>query len=438
VSTSDLHILGGGPAGLTAAHYAHQRGLTVRVYEAGAETGGNCRTLQHGEFRFDTGAHRIHTKDSEVTREIRSLLGEDLLEVDAPSRIVFGGKRLRFPLSPGDLLGGLDLRQLLRIALEVMTRKPRKTPFADFQDLAVAHYGKTLAGLFLLNYTRKLWGRNPADLSPAVAGGRLAGLDAKTFLLARFLGRDRHLDGAFLYPKRGIGALFKALESRLPVGAIHTGARVTRIRHKDDSIIGVTLNDNEEVSTARVISTLPLPAFLRALDPAPPPPILALAESIAFRNLVLCVLFLDQKHYSENASLYFPDPEVPFTRLYEPRNRSPFMAPPGQTCVVLEIPCNAQDAVWTEPDASLIARMLPHLKYKDGAEPLKLLDAVVHRVPHAYPVLEKGIEGRVQTLLDYCSRFSNLRLTGRNAIFRYAHIHDMFKAGREAVEGQES
>ncbi len=433
--TSDLHILGGGPAGLTAAHYAHKRGLTVRVYEAGAETGGNCRTLQHGEFRFDTGAHRVHTKDAEVTREIRSLLGDDLLEVDAPSRIVFGGKRLRFPLSPRDILRGLSTGRLLRIAFEILTRKPRRTPFDNFQDLAVAHYGKTLAGLFLLGYTRKLWGRNPADLSAAVAGGRLAGLDAKTFLLARFLRRDRHLDGVFLYPKRGIGTLFQSLESRLPDGSVRTDSRVTRIRHERDTIVAITLNGTEEIPTTRVISTLPLPAFLRVLDPAPPPYILALAESIAFRNLVLCVLFLDQTQYSDNASLYYPDPEIPFTRLYEPRNRSLFMAPPGQTCIVLEIPCNAQDAVWTEPDVSLIARMLPYLKAHDRSETLKIVEAVVHRVSHAYPILEKGIEVRVQTLLDYCSRFSNLRLTGRNAIFRYAHIHDMFKAGREVVEG---
>jgi protoporphyrinogen oxidase len=142
--------------------------------------------------------------------------------------------------------------------------------------------------------------------------------------------------------------------------------------------------------------------------------------------------FLDQERFSENASLYFPDPDVPFTRLYEPRNRSPFMAPPGKTCVVLEIPCDPSDPVWTESDDSLVARLLPHLALQ-GAPPPRFIGAAVHRVPHAYPVLERGIEARVSHLLDYCSRFANLRLAGRNAVFQYAHIHDMFRAGREAV-----
>jgi protoporphyrinogen oxidase len=427
-----LHILGGGPAGLAAAHYARKRGLPARVYEAGPETGGNCRTLRHGDFLFDTGAHRIHAKDPGVTREIRSLLGAELLIVDAPSRISHGGRLLRFPLSPRDLIGRLSPLLLLRIARETLARKARPGPFAHFEDLAVAQYGKTLAGLFLLNYTRKLWGRAPENLSPAVAGGRLAGLDAKTFLLAKLLRRARHLDGAFLYPRRGIGALFRAVEAGLPEDGVRTGARVTRIRHDGTCILGITVNGVEEISTERVVSTLPLPAFLRALDPPPPPDILSLAGGIAFRNLVLCVVFLDQERFSENASLYFPDPAVPFTRLYEPRNRSPFMAPAGKTCIVLEIPCDPQDAVWTEPDESLVARLLPHLAIRGAGTP-RVIGSEVHRVSHAYPILERGIETRVSLLLDYCSRFSNLRLTGRNAVFRYAHIHDMFRAGAEAV-----
>jgi protoporphyrinogen oxidase len=431
--TPVLHILGGGPAGLAAAHYARKRGLPARVYEAGPETGGNCRTLRHGDFLFDTGAHRIHAKDPEVTREIRSLLGEELLAVDAPSRIFQGGRLLRFPLSPRDLIGGLNPRLLGRIALEILGRRTRSGPFAHFEALAVAQYGKTLAGLFLLNYTRKLWGRAPENLSPAVAGGRLAGLDAKSFLFARLRRRARHLDGAFLYPRRGIGALFRAVEAGLPEGGVRTGARVTRVRHDGASILGITVNGAEEIPTERVLSTLPLPALLRALDPPPPPEILSLADGIAFRSLVLCVIFLDQERFSENASLYFPDPEVPFTRLYEPRNRSAFMAPPGKTCIVLEIPCDPRDAVWTEPDEPLVARLLPHLAIPGAGTP-RVIGAAVHRVSHAYPILERGIENRVSVLLDYCARFSNLRLAGRNAVFRYAHIHDVFRAGREAVE----
>src|SRR5690606_7212664 len=89
--------------------------------------------------------------------------------------------------------------------------------------------------------------------------------------------------------------------------------------------------------------------------PPPPGAVRAAADGIAFRNLVLCVLRLGMPRFTENASLYYPDPEIPFTRLYEPKNRSPQLAPPGETCVVLELPCDPDDATWRAPDAAITA-----------------------------------------------------------------------------------
>ena len=61
-----ISILGGGPAGLAVAHYAKKSSLSFDLYEASEETGGNCRTIINGDFRFDTGAHRLHGKDPNV------------------------------------------------------------------------------------------------------------------------------------------------------------------------------------------------------------------------------------------------------------------------------------------------------------------------------------------------------------------------------------
>ena len=70
-----ISILGGGLAGLAVGHFARKHGFTFRIYEAGDEVGGNCRTFCRGDFRFDSGAHRFHDKDAAITNEIRRLLG---------------------------------------------------------------------------------------------------------------------------------------------------------------------------------------------------------------------------------------------------------------------------------------------------------------------------------------------------------------------------
>ena len=102
--SATVHILGGGPAGLAAGFFAHRARFDVELFEAGEVVGGNARTIVRDGFRFDTGAHRFHAKDPFVTAIVRELLGDDLIEVDAPSAIYDAGRLIDFPLRVDDLL----------------------------------------------------------------------------------------------------------------------------------------------------------------------------------------------------------------------------------------------------------------------------------------------------------------------------------------------
>ncbi len=430
-----IHILGGGPAGLAAGYHAAKRGLDFVVLEAGSRPGGNCRTLRLGEFLFDTGAHRLHDKDPEVTSEIRALLKGELFEVRAPSQIFHEGRYFRFPLQLGSLIRGLDRRTLVRIAAESLRPRPRKSP-GSFGEFAVHQYGPTLAGLFLLNYSRKLWGTDPFRLSTEVSGGRMKGLDLAGFLRETLLGRARrasHLDGSFLYPRHGFGAIVDGMSEAIGARRIRLDSRVTRIMHSGGRIDRVVVNGGEEVEVSTVVNTLPLTLSAKILDPPPPPEVLAAADAVRYRNLVLCVFCLDRPSFSPNASLYFPGEEFPFTRLYEPRNRSPHMAPEGKTAIVLEMPCFADDPLWSLPDGEVLRRAWRALQRVKPLGEGEVLRFTVLKLPFAYPVLEAGLAGHVELLVDYFRSFENLHLTGRSSMFRYVHLHDLFREGRELV-----
>ena len=56
-----------------------------------------------------------------------------------------------------------------------------------------------------------------------------------------------------------------------------------------------------------------------------------------------------------------------------------------------------------------------------------------YKLPFAYPVLTVDVEDKVARLVDYCKQFNNMYLTGRNALFQYLHLHDLFKKGRTVV-----
>ena len=427
-----VHILGAGPAGLAAGYYARQAGFEPVLYEAGSSVGGNCRTLGLGPFRFDTGAHRFHDKDPESTSVVKRLLGDDLIRVQAPSQICSGDRWVDFPLDLTDLFRKLDTWTLAKMAWENLIPK-RRGGAGSFAAMAVRHYGPTIAGMFLLNYSRKLWGVDPQRLSPLVAGGRLRELNLAS-VLRQTLGRGadaRHLDGSFYYPRYGIGMISDGLARHLGPERILLKARVTRLIHHRRRIGRIVVNGDQPVEVGTVVSTLPLGLMAHILEPPAPPEVLKAAAGFHYRHLILCVFALDRPCFSANASLYFPDPQLPFTRLYEPKNRSPDMAPPGQTSVVLELPCAHGDAEWTMDDRTLQTLGWDTLTRVSDLNSAEVVGFQVCRIPFAYPVLEIGCERKVESLLQYFRTFANLHITGRSALFQYVHIHDLFKAGRK-------
>jgi protoporphyrinogen oxidase len=308
---------------------------------------------------------------------------------------------------------------------------------ATFAGLAVSRYGRTLAKRFLLGYSRKLWGIPCDRLSARVSGERLRGLDLRQFLLQSLLGRgvdQRNADGTFYYPVRGIGMLAEALARGCGPGAVHTGAEVRRIVHDGRRIQAIDVEGMGRRTVDAVTSTLPLDRFLAIMDPQPPERILRLAQDLTHRNLVLVGLFLERPSVTRAATVYFPDPRVPFTRVTEPRNRSEAMSPPGHTSLVAEIPCGAADPLWGADDADLVELVQRHLAGIGWVRAPEVIGSRVVRLPHAYPVLSLDVERSLGAITGYLEGLTNLTLAGRNGRFEYGWIHNVLRGAKDLAE----
>ena len=73
-NSSEIAILGAGPAGLTAAHILAMRGVPAVVFEAEDTVGGIAKTVEYKGYRFDLGGHRFFSKLEPINR-----IWEDML-----------------------------------------------------------------------------------------------------------------------------------------------------------------------------------------------------------------------------------------------------------------------------------------------------------------------------------------------------------------------
>ncbi|MEW5722768.1 MAG: FAD-dependent oxidoreductase [Thermodesulfobacteriota bacterium] len=433
-------ILGGGVAGLAAGHFARRAGFEVTVYEADEVAGGNCRTVERSGFRFDTGAHRFHGRDPEATGELAGLLGGRLREVLAPSQIYSRGRFINFPLTPLNLALGLGPAATARAGLEVLGAALRKEngPADSLREFAVSRYGPTVAGRFLLNYSEKLWGLPAEALLPEVAGERMKGLTLGSFFRESLLGSrglTRHLEGLFYYPTGGIEAIPRRLAESCGTENLRPGAKITRVFHARGRIEAVEINQGETAGAELVVSSLPLGSLIQVLEPAPPREVSEAARALKYRGLVLAAVMLDRPRVTPNASVYFPEPEFRFTRVTEPRNRCPSMAPEGKTSLVAEIPADPGSVSWDAPDGELIEGVIADLGGLGWLKKSQVLDACVVRLPCAYPVLSRGTGVMVEKITAWLAGLDNLFLTGRAGLHRYTHIHDLLGFGRRIAAG---
>ena len=434
---SDIIIIGGGPAGLAAAHYAKKNNLNFSLYESSNRFGGNCITINVGDFYFDSGAHRLHDVDSDTTQIFKNILKDDLRKIDIGSQIFSNDKFIDFPISPLNLFKFLGFRSFsyegFKILFRMLFKKPKKN---DFKSLITYKYGNKISNLFLINYSEKLWGISADKLSQKISGKRLKGLDLKTFLIELVFGKSKktkHLDGSFYYPKEGIGSLFEELAKHVGTEKLSLSKKVTQINHSKNKINSIEINNKENILVEELVSSIPLNVFISKMNPPAPKEIRSIVSKIKFRNVILIVLLINKQRINFNGSMYFPSKDFPFTRIYEPKNRSEFMSPKEKTSLAIEIPCFSTDQIWNDVDDKIISLVNDKLLSTNLIKSDLIIESLVYRINDAYPVLEYNFEDKINHLSNYLSSFKNLKILGRNGLFEYSHIHDQFISARKII-----
>jgi protoporphyrinogen oxidase len=432
-------IIGGGPAGLTAAYELSEMGASCVVLEQDDIVGGLARTVQHRGYRFDIGGHRFFSKVGLINAWWQKILGDDFQVRSRLSRIHYNGALFDYPLRPINALRGLGPTETLRIVASYVGAQIFPTPEEkSFEEWVCNRFGRRLFDIFFKTYTEKVWGMKCSDISAEWASQRIKNLNLGAALKDMLVGRNDEITTLirqFHYPRLGPGMMWERVAETLERRGvpIYLGHRVTKVRVVEGRVTAVTAVASHSrvinVSGENFISSMPIRDLIAAIDPAPPQNVVA-AKQLRYRDFLTVGLIVGKPNVFNDNWVYIHSPQVKVGRIQNYKNWSAEMVPdPSHTSLGLEYFVQQGDELWNANDQSLIelaTRECAALGFIDESD---VLDGIVIRAPKAYPVYDSNFKQNLGRIRNYLGNIGNLQLIGRNGQHRYNNQdHSMMTA----------
>ena len=431
-------ILGGGPAGLTAAYILGRRGRPGAVFEADGTVGGISKTVEFNGFRFDLGGHRFFTKLQPIARLWEEMLGEEFLTRPRLSRIFYDGKYFDYPITAKDVVARLGIWESTRCALSYLwAARHRNDEAHTFEDWVTTRFGRRLYDAFFRSYTEKVWGIPGSQIRSLWAAQRIKNFSLGRAILS-ILGFGKKnvttLIEEFRYPRLGPGQMWEAFAAYAEGNAIpvHLRQRCVGIQHSENRVNSIVVRQNggtTEHSVDSLVSSIPLSELIWNLDPPAPPRVRAAAKALRYRDLVLVALMTSEREPFPDNWIYLHDPGTKAGRVQNYGIWSEGMVQPGTTCLGVEYFCFEGDEIWNMTDEQAVELAKGELARVGLIDPTKVTDGVKVLVPKAYPMYDEAYEEAVETIREYLQRFENLQTCGRNGLHRYNNQdHSMWTA----------
>lgn len=444
----DVLVLGAGPTGMGAAFELHKAGKSLMIIEKNEEVGGLARTFQFGAFRTDTGPHRFFSQNQYLYDFIEDLLGERWIKVNRLTRFYINGKFFLYPVELKNALLNVGPYKAFKIVFDYFSEKVKKvfvnSDPVSFEEQVVSDFGRALAELNMLNYTEKIWGLPCSEISPDWSKQRIKGLSLKEVVrksLFKTKGGPKTLVDQFYYPDTGTGLIYEKIKETILRGGncmLRLNSYPVKIIHNDNEITEVVVNikgNSQIIKPGYVISSIPVTEFINLLEPEPPDEVSQAARNLRFRLLVSLLITLNKESVFPDQWIYFPDKEIPFGRIMEPKNFSKKMSPADKTSLLVEFFCWENDRIWNADENELFELSIKWLERLDFIKRNEVIDYYLHKEKHAYPVYDLDYKDYLNKIKNYLNQFKKLQYVGRAGRFRYNNQDHALTMGILAARG---
>ena len=484
----EILIIGGGPAGLTAAYelLTRSRDVHVTLFEESDAFGGISKTVAWHGNRMDMGGHRFFSKAPEVNEWWEKLLPvqgapskDDLLLGRTPplaaggpdpekedevmlirrrvSRIFFDGKFYDYPISlKPETFKNMGLKKTVKCGFSYLGSMLHKLPEDNLENFYVNSFGRELYSMFFEYYTENLWGRHPSEIDASWGAQRTKGLSIGGILKDVF-GKVLHVKNRavntslieeFKYPKLGPGQLWEVVAARVEAmgGTVLKNAQVVALEKQGSRITALTLADGRRFEGDCVISSMPVRDLVGGMNDVPAEPA-RIAKGLPYRDYMTLGVLVKKLALVNKTKMttvggivpdcwvYVQDRSVKMGRFQIYNNWSPYLVKDLENTVWvgLEYFCNEGDAFWNQSEADFtklgVEEMLRIGLITDASQ---VLDTHMEKVKKAYPAYFDTY-AEIDKLIAWLDGIENLYCVGRNGQHRYNNLDHSMMTSFEAV-----
>ncbi|MHA1915551.1 MAG: UDP-galactopyranose mutase [Promethearchaeota archaeon] len=181
-------VVGAGLSGCTFARLLKDKDHIISITEKEDHIGGLCysKTSANGILYEPYGGHAFHTKDQRVKNFV--LRFSDFNNYHHNKGIIINGILRHFPLSKKTILDMTESKQIIK----ELEERPTTPDFTNFETYAISQFGNTLYKLFMYNYSLKMWGVEPRELTTEYISNRIKLTDTNTLIFEdKFQGLPR-------------------------------------------------------------------------------------------------------------------------------------------------------------------------------------------------------------------------------------------------------
>lgn len=487
-------IIGAGPAGLTAADKLldDNKNYDVIILEESFDIGGISKTVKYNGNRMDIGGHRFFSKNQEVMNywnDIMPLQGENSFDDDKlnrkkplnlggpnpnkeddvmlvrtrVSRIYFIKKFFDYPVSlKWQTLKNMGIIRTIKVGLSYTKAVLFKKKENSLEDFYINRFGKELYNMFFKNYTERLWGRKPSEISSDWGAQRVKGVSIRAILKDMFnkltgkkntRNTETSLIEQFWYPKFGPGHLWETLAKRVELkgGKIKKGYKVININIKNNKILSVECETKDGLITIEgdiFISSMPVKDLICGLKGKRiPQKMLDIAKGLPYRDFMTVGLLVNKLNLKNETNIktlgnivpdcwiYVHEPEAKLLRIQIFNNWSPYMVKDAENTVWigLEYTCKEGDKYWNMSDDEFTKLAANELIKMRIIEKKNILDSHREKIKKAYPAYFDTYS-EMDKLIEYLNKFDNLYCIGRNGQHRYNNMDHSMVTAFEAVK----